>query len=76
MESDTHPLRSSIRRDFEFNKRLQDTLTKYWKLLGYTIKFTMSFNDKMNVYEIRSKDFVNGLPKKGLTSLARNRLIL
>lgn len=66
---------AAVRRDFDFNKNIVNQLKEYWQETGYAVEYSITFNEKLNIHEIRSEDFINGVPKGNLTKNTRIRLV-
>lgn len=73
MESlfESSPLTKRVRKDLESNKKMKKAIEDYWRALGHEIEVFVQFNEKLNVYELRSDDLKNGRPKGALNIRSR-----
>ncbi len=67
------PLAISLYRSEQAHKKMAAKAEAYWKSMGHEVKFTVVFNQLLNIHELRSQ-LVSGLPTEELTLVAKRQL--
>ena len=68
-------LEDRLKRDLDLNERMVEALKEYWESLGHKVEYRIVYNKVLKVHEIRSDDFVNGLPKEDMSKITKSRLV-